>query len=340
MNKTIAVIIPCYNEEKHIAKCLDGLIANDYPKELLDIIVVDGMSRDNTRNIVSEYSGKYPFIRILDNPDKLKPIALNLGIKNSESDIVIRIDAHAEYEKQYISKLVDGLEKYHADNIGGVRKTYLGKTSWSKSVGTMISHPFAIGNSYWRMGSDKPRRVDTVFCGCYRREVFDKIGLFNEKLVRTQDKEFNARLTRSNGVIILDPAVECLYYPRVNFIHYLKWTYNGPFWLFLADAYTDIRMKSWKNYIPLCFVLYHLVFLSFLFNIFLLIFLLVPIVLYYFLVILFSLLVTLKQKDIGCFFSCLILFPATHYAYGLGSICGKIKGLFTKREVKEWSLRN
>ena len=148
--KTITIIIPCRNEEKYIARCLVSLLENDYPWELQDIVVVDGMSMDRTREILNEYSSKYKHIRFIDNPDKIKPIALNLGIKCTKSDVVMRIDAHSVYEKNYISKLITGLYQHNADNIGGIRETYSGDTNMAKTIAIGISHPFSVGNAYWR----------------------------------------------------------------------------------------------------------------------------------------------------------------------------------------------
>ena len=140
---------------------------------------------------------------MIDNPQVLKPIALNIGINQTKSDIVMRIDAHAVYANNYISKCVEGIYKYKADNIGGIRETDRGQNTWEKAVGIVISHPFAAGDAYYRTGSTDVKEVDTVFCGCYRRSVFNKIGVFNENLIRTQDREFNARLVESGGKIVL-----------------------------------------------------------------------------------------------------------------------------------------
>jgi len=139
-NKSVSIIIPCLNEDKYIANCLESLIANDYDKELIDIIVIDGMSNDQTRNILAEFSNVYKFIRIIDNPDKIIPRALNIGIKNSKSDIILRADAHTIYRPNYISTLVSGLDKYKVDNIGGIRETALiNDTNLSLAISIAIS---------------------------------------------------------------------------------------------------------------------------------------------------------------------------------------------------------
>lgn len=323
---TVSTIIPCRNEEKYIGRCLDSLLANDYPCELLEIVVIDGMSTDRTREIVNEYCKKYPFIKMIDNPWHIKPKALNIGIKSTKSDVVMRIDAHAVYVKDYVSKLVHGLFQYNADNIGGVRETYSGDTPMANAIAIGISHPFSVGNAYWRTGTNSLRKVDTVFCGCYRRNVFDRIGLFNEKLIRTQDKEFNARLINVGGVIICDPSVRCTYFPRTKLTDYIKWTFTGACWLFYARRFTSIRMASWRNYVPLAFLVYSLFFLIFsTIQNQIKIITGMPLLVYLSLSLYFGVEISFKKKNLLHMPLMFLIFPATHYFYALGSLYGIIK---------------
>ena len=210
MNKEIrtSVIIPCRNEEKFIGKCLDSIISQDYPREDLEVLVIDGISEDKTRKIIKDFSLKYSFIKLLDNPNKFTPFALNIGVKAARGEIIIRMDAHAGYEKDYISKCVKHLEEHSADNIGGVIKTLPKEnTLVAKSIANCLSSFFGAGGSYFRLGTEKPKWVDTVFGGCYKRKVFEKVGLFNEKLLRSQDIEFNKRLKRAGGRVLLVPEI-------------------------------------------------------------------------------------------------------------------------------------
>ena len=114
---TVSVIIPCFNEEQFIAACLDSVINSDFPKEKLEILVVDGLSQDNTREIVEGYSLRYPYIKLLNNPKRYTPFAFNIGIKNSTTEIIIIIGAHSHYHQDYISKCVYYLNEYKADNV-------------------------------------------------------------------------------------------------------------------------------------------------------------------------------------------------------------------------------
>ena len=161
--KLVSIIIPCRNEEKFISKCLDSIVAQDYPKDKLEVLVIDGMSKDRTRQIVNEYSKKHSFIKILENPKRITPCALNIGIKNAKGGTIMRMDAHTTYEKNYVSKCIKYLKEYNADNVGGIWKIVPRQdTLVGKAITFSLSHPFGIGNAYYRYVSKDLRWVDTV----------------------------------------------------------------------------------------------------------------------------------------------------------------------------------
>jgi glycosyltransferase involved in cell wall biosynthesis len=253
----VAILIPCLNEERYIARCLDSLLVNDYDPSLVSILVFEGGSTDGTREIVEAYARLEPRVAIVDNPTARKSVALNRGIGMTTAPVIIRADAHATYAPDYIRRLVEGLAVHGADNIGGFRDTYHGATAVERAIATAIAHPFAAGNAYWRTGADEPREVDTVFCGCYPRGVFDRVGTFNTSLVRAEDREFNFRLRAAGGRIVLDPSIRCTYYPRTTMWEYAKWTAAGAFWLFYGRRLTTVKMIAWRNMVPLVFVLWH-----------------------------------------------------------------------------------
>lgn len=176
----VSIIIPCRNEEKFIDKCLDSIIAQDYPKDKLEVLVVDGMSEDGTRSITRDYVQNYPFIKVLDNSKKAIPFAMNIGIRFAKGDIIMKMDAHTTYKKDYVSNCVKYLDKYKADNVGGILKMIpRDSTVIARAIVLSFSCPFGVGNSYFRAGCERPKWVDTVAFGCYRREVFEKFGLYN-----------------------------------------------------------------------------------------------------------------------------------------------------------------
>lgn len=214
-NLKVSVVIPCRNEIMYIARVLESILDQNYPKEQMEVIVVDGMSIDGTVDILKEYQNKYSFIKYLENEMQVTPNAMNIGIRNATGDVVVRMDAHSIYPKNYISRLVEWLIWLDADNVGGSLITKPARdTLEAKAIAHAMSHPFGVGNAYFRLGVNNPKQVDTVPFGCYWRKVFDKIGLYDEDLVRGQDNELNSRLEQKGGKIFLVPDIKTEYFPR------------------------------------------------------------------------------------------------------------------------------
>ena len=212
---TVSVIVPCRNEERYIARCLDSIVAAEYPRDRLEVLVVDGLSEDRTRAIVADYVTRYPFIRLLDDPARTPPTAVNTGIRAARGEILVRMDAHGVYPPNYIPGLAAALQQTGADSVGGVLVTLpSNQTALGKAIAIAMSHPFGVGNSYFRVGVREPRWVDTIAFFCCRRETFDRIGLFDEALARDEDSEFNGRLIQAGGRILLVPNVTAQYYAR------------------------------------------------------------------------------------------------------------------------------
>ena len=334
MQLLASIIIPCRNEEKYIEKCLDSLIAQDFPKEKMEVLVIDGMSEDRTREIISNLKSQIsnPPIRLIDNLKKFTNFALNLGIKEAKGEILMLIGAHAGYEKDYVSKCVRCLKEYDADNVGGVMKTLPSEnTLFAKAIAFSLSCPFGAGNAYYKSGySGQPKWVDTVFGGCYKREVFEKIGLFNENLIRNQDFEFNLRLRRAGGKILLVPNIVSYYYPKSNLRDFFMHNFKDGFSI-THPLKLGVRAFSWRHLMPLIFVL-GLTGTGILGIFF-------PIFVWFFLVILglyllvnfyFSCEISIKEKNWKYFFVMPTVFAARHIGYGLGSIWGLILIIFKK----------
>lgn len=214
----VSVIVPCRQEARYIGPFLDSLLETTWPRDRLEILVVDGASDDGTRDILRDYARRHPHIRVLDNPMRTTPAALNIGLAAAGGDIIVRMDVHAEYPPHYIATLVDWLDRTGVDNVGGVAITCpAAGTPGARAIAHALGHPIGVGNSWFRIGVTEPREVDTVPFGCYRRETFDRIGGFDEDLVRNQDDELNARLRRAGGRILLVPDVTVRYYARDTF---------------------------------------------------------------------------------------------------------------------------
>lgn len=212
---TVSIIVPCRNEGAYIGPCIESILGSDYPLERLELLVVDGASDDDTRAVVTSYAQEHSNVRLLDNPRQITPTGLNIGIAQARGDVIMRMDAHALYPATYVSALVRALAESEADNVGGIIVTRPARdTPMARAIALGLSHPLGVGNSYFRIGSPVARWVDTVPFGCYRRDVFDRVGLFDEELIRNQDDEFNHRLIRRGGRIRLVPEIASYYYAR------------------------------------------------------------------------------------------------------------------------------
>lgn len=215
MNKKVSVVIPCYQEAKHIDEMVAQLLAQDYPKELTEFIFADGGSTDGTWEKLDVYCDQHPEFILIDNPDKYVPHALNAAIRESTGEIVVRMDAHSSYPNNYLSVLCQKLEEHRADNVGGVWVTQPGAPgAEAEAIALATSHPLGMGNAGYRMAGGEDRKSDTVPYGCFRKELFDRIGYFDTDLLRNQDDEFNGRIIRNGGTIWLIPSLKIGYKAR------------------------------------------------------------------------------------------------------------------------------
>ena len=325
---TISIILPIRNEEKYIEKCIESIIDSDI--ENFELILVDGGSSDNTLEIIKKYKNKYLFIKLLDNPKKFTPISMNIGIKASVGDYIFIISAHAEYQDNYFSLLVEKIQQLGANCVGGVLETEVkNKNRKSNSIKKILTHRFGVGNAEFRIGSEEIKEVDTVAFGCYTRDTFEKFGLYNEKLIRNQDIELNKRIINGGGSIYLIPFVKAIYYARDNFNDLAKNNYENGKWNILTAYYTkSFNSLSTRHFIPLLFILS----------------VILPIVLIplskYFIYITFSsfisyisliLIVSIQDKENSFIYS-IFSFFVLHISYGFGSLRGLLDVIREKYE--------
>jgi len=329
----ISILIPCRNEERFIGDCLNSVIANDYPKDRLEVLVIDGMSEDGTREVIAGYAEQYPWIKIIENPKLITPVALNLGIKQAKGQVILWMSAHNRYEKDYVSRSVECLEKFGADNVGGIMKTLPREDTFTgRAIVASLSHRFGVGNSYFRVQASEPKWVDTVFGGCYRREVFDRVGLFNENLVRGQDMEFNLRLKKAGGKTLLVPEIVSYYYARSDIKSFWKHNFTNGVWAILPFLHSPIMPVSWRHLVPLLFVasLLGSAFLGLFWTPFFYLFLFI--LGFYGLANLgASLRIALERRNIRYMITMPFIFGILHFSYGLGSLLGVFKILGSAR---------
>lgn len=219
--------MPCRNEVNFIESVLTSIFAQDYPQDSLEVIVADGMSDDGTREKLEKLSSSYPGLKVIDNPKRVTPDALNLAIEASKGEVIVRLDAHSNYPSNYISRLVTELFRLDAVNVGGVWKTTPANSgSVATAIALATSHPLGIGNASYRLENPVIKEVDTVPFGCFKRSIFDEVGLFDTDLIRNQDDEFNGRIIKNGGKIFLVPDVEIEYYARATFGTMVKMFYQ------------------------------------------------------------------------------------------------------------------
>lgn len=252
--ETVSVIIPVYNEEKYIDGLIESLKRQDYDKEKFEVIFIDGNSKDKTVDIIKEKidleeTDKY---KILINPDRITPKSVNIGIKEAKNEIIIRLDAHSEYPSNYISKCVYYINNTDADNVGCLCKPE-GKTRIGKAIANVVSSKFGVGNSSFRTGAESGY-VDTVPFGTFRRELFEKIGYFNEELPRSEDNEFNYRIRKNQGKVYLFNDIEAIYYPRDTILKLMKMGFQNGKWA-TYTGYIIPGAMGIRHFIPLFFVI-------------------------------------------------------------------------------------
>lgn len=322
----VSVVMPVYNEEKFIAKCIDSLLLQDYPKDDMEWIFVDGCSKDKTVDIINEYAQKYPdLIKVYNNPDKIVPFAMNIGISNSVGKYIVRLDAHADYAPDYISKCIHYLKTTDAENVGGLAETKA-KGFMGGAIAKMLSSRFGVGNSQFRTGGDSGY-VDTVPFGAFKREVFSKYGGYDERLVRNQDNEMNYRIRKNGGKIYLSNDIRLSYYCRDTVKGITKMANANGKWNVITMKLCPGAMGL-RHFIPLTFVLsvVGLALLGILHFIFWLA-LAAEMLLYIALDAFFS---AKQASSVKEFFTLLMLFPVFHVAYGIGSLKGIFACLGTK----------
>lgn len=227
---TVSFVMPVRNEEEYIRASLQSLVEQTYPASECEIIVVDGKSSDRTRGIIEAICERNLQVRCLDNSAGIVPTGMNIGIRAARGEVIIRADGHTVYPRDYAANCVKYLAQTGADNVGGPCVTVTADESLSaRLVAAILSSPFGVGNSKFRTSSEEGF-VDTVPFGAFRREIFDRVGMYNEKLVRNQDVDLNARIRKAGGKIYLTPALTTSYHPVKNFQGLLKYVFKTNLW--------------------------------------------------------------------------------------------------------------
>jgi len=321
----IAVIIPTLNEERFIGNCLDCLIKQTFPFEKMDVMVVDGGSKDKTRIIVDGFSQKYENIRLLDNPGKIQSIAFNIGVNNSDAPYIIRLDAHVEYDSRYVELCLKHLETIpDIGDVGGICITKTrNKGLLPEANKILCQSKFGIGGAAFRVGAEAGF-VDTVPFGAFPRHIVEMVGGMREDLARAEDNEYVSRIHKAGYKVYLDPAIVSTYYARDTFRGIIKQMYaNG---LSIGQLfYVDKSAIGLRHFVPFAFVCSLII--SILGAIFFLpfLYLLLAILGAYVICALFATVALCVKNGWEYFLILPSLFFCVHVTYGWGTIVGLFK---------------
>ena len=250
----VSIVLPIRNEESFIEDCLERLLLQDYPPSHVEILVVDGQSTDATRDVVQSVIAAHPerTITLLENPRRIVPTALNIGIRAARGHVVLRMDGHTVPEPDYVTACVRALKATGAANVGG-RLQPRGTTTFGRAVAVAQSHPAGAGDAKFHFASE-PEYVDTVYMGAFRKDVFRHAGMFDESMVRNQDYEMNVRIRAAGGSIYLDPEIRSTYTPRGSLEALARQYFEYGWWRVVTWRRHPASLR-WRQAVPAVFVL-------------------------------------------------------------------------------------
>ncbi len=325
MNYEVAIVIPTLNEERFISRCLNSIIKQTYEFEKMDVMIIDGGSKDNTKDIVAEYQKSHQNIRFIKNKKKIQSVAFNIGFKKSTAPYIIRLDAHAEYDSKYISLCIENLKQDEKrGNVGG-RCNILpfNQSIWAQTNAILNHSRFGIGGAAFRV-SNEAHNTDSVPFGAFHRKIIEKIGGMREDLPRGEDNEYNSRIRKAGFQVYFNPDIISSYYARPTLKASCKQMYaNGESIGYLY--YIDKEAIGIRHLIPLLFVIciFIGIILSLLWNPFC--YLLEGGLAVYFIAAIVAA-ITGTTRNIKCTLPLFILFFCVHVSYGIGTIFGLAKG--------------
>lgn len=322
----ISIVIPCRNEEQYIGRCLQSILDVNYPHQLLEVFVCDGMSTDGTQKIVGAMALDVPFIRLLPNPKQTTPQALNLGVSHATGDIIVILGAHSELFPDYIRNCVESLRVHtEAAGVGGVLINQF-ENPVSELIGYAMSSSFGVGDAYFRTGL-KDGFVDTIVFGAYRKEIFDRVGIFDEELVRNQDDEFNFRALKNGYKLWLDKSIVSKYHVRSSVTKLFTQYFQYGLW----KVYVNVKHRTIttnRQVVPFLFVLFLILgAVASFFSQWVFVGYLTVTGIYLMLAVLVSVRLVRKIREIP---GLIMIFLVLHTGYGLGYLAGVIKFLFLR----------
>ncbi len=249
----ISVLMPVRNEADFIERSLTAVLAQDYPAESMEVIVIDGMSTDATREAIAGFMLSDARIKLVDNPGRIVPTGLNAGLAVASGDVIVRVDGHCEIAPDYIRRAVAHLQTTSVDAVGGPLET-VGETEVAAAIALAMSSPFGVGGSAFRTVKGRSMFTDTVAFPAYTRAAVEKAGLFDEELVRNQDDEYNYRLRKFGVKILLASDVKCRYFSRSSIRKVASQYFQYGFWKVRVLQKHPLQMRP-RQFVPFLFVL-------------------------------------------------------------------------------------
>jgi len=325
MNKkpSVTIIMPVRNEAAYIGRSLGSVLAQDYPAELVQVIVVDGMSSDGTRQILDEFKTRHANLEILDNPCRIVPTGMNVALRQARGKVIIRVDGHCEIAPDYVQRCVRHLQEDGVDGVGGSIET-IGESLLSQAIAAAMSSHFGVGDSAFRTRDKHTLEVDTIPFPAYTRRIINLAGPYDEELVRNQDDEYNYRIRALGGKLLLSGDIRSRYYSRGNLVSLWRQYFQYGYWKVRVFQKHARQMQA-RQFVPFLFLggLLTLLLLSILF----------PATLYIGIGLFGLYLVSNLTASFWTAWRCgwrflpvlPLVFAVLHISYGLGFITGLVK---------------
>lgn len=226
---TVTVVMPVRNEAHYIVASLRAVLAQDYPADLMEVLVVDGESTDGTLELVRATTHDRNNVRVIQNPRRIVASGLNAALAEARGEVIVRIDGHCEVPPGYVSACVRHLQEEHVDGVGGAVIT-IGETRVARAIANAMSCPFGVGNSAFRVTRGVTKLADTVPFPAYTRDAIDRAGPYDEELVRNQDDEYNYRLRGIGARILLAGDVASTYHSRSTLRRLWRQYFDYGYW--------------------------------------------------------------------------------------------------------------
>lgn len=337
----LSVVVLARNESDHIDRCLNSLLSSSYPAAQMEILVVDGMSTDGTRECVAAVARRENRVRLVDNRQETTPAAMNVGVRAADGDLVAIVSGHVTLDPNYLEICVTRLLSHDADQVGGVAMyTPRRNTAMGRAIAVALAHPIGAGaNAKYKTGTDRPLWVDSAFCSVFRREVFQRVGLFDERLLRSQDMDHSVRMRRAGFRILLAPGAVVHYFARSGFLDSTKYNFGNGFWATYPLG-LGIRLARWRHLVPLAFVgtLFITGVLAFSFS-WSRYALATMVGLYFGSLVVAASATTIRRRDPALLFVLPLALAVLHVGYGLGSLWGLVRATTAARSASRYANR-